>query len=59
VPSLEEIEAAAQRFRVALKPLAVRTPQDIRNAFSALSQEHADALIVCDPDYVRPPCRDS
>jgi putative tryptophan/tyrosine transport system substrate-binding protein len=46
LPTLEEIEGAAQRLRVTLQPLMVRRPQDFGRVFSALSHDHPDALIV-------------
>ena len=46
VPTLEEMEGAAQRFRITLQPLVVRKPEDVARAFSALRDDHPDALIV-------------
>jgi ABC-type uncharacterized transport system substrate-binding protein len=46
LPTLEEIEGAAHRLRLTLQPLMVRRPQDFGRAFSALSHDHVDALIV-------------
>jgi putative ABC transport system substrate-binding protein len=46
VPTLEEMEGAAQRFKVTLQPLVVRKPQDFTRTFSALGHAQPDALIV-------------
>jgi putative tryptophan/tyrosine transport system substrate-binding protein len=46
VPTLEEMEGAAQRFKITLQPLVVRRPQDFVRTFSALDQHLPDALIV-------------
>jgi putative ABC transport system substrate-binding protein len=46
VPTLDEMENAAQRFKVTLQPLVVRKPQDFTRTFSAMGHNHPDALIV-------------
>lgn len=44
VPGLREIEAAAQRLGVQLRPLALRTPGEIDAAFDALQRERVEAV---------------
>jgi hypothetical protein len=42
----EELQGAAQTLRVRLQLLEVRAPTDLEEAFSAMSLDHADALIA-------------
>jgi len=44
--SLKDVEGAAQRLRVKLQVLRIREPQQIDNAFVAMSNERAGALLV-------------
>jgi putative ABC transport system substrate-binding protein len=44
VPGLREIEAAAQRLGVQLRPLVLRTPSEIDAAFDALQRERVEAV---------------
>ena len=43
---LKELEGAAQALRLRLQLLEVRAPSELESAFSAMGQEHAEALIV-------------
>lgn len=45
-PSLKVIEAAARRLKVQLHAMAVRDPQNLQGAFSAMTQERVQALTV-------------
>ena len=45
-PQLREAEAAAQVMKVRLQPLETREPNDIDNAFAAMTRERAGAVIV-------------
>ncbi len=45
-PSLKVIEAAAPRLKVQLHPMAVRDPQDLERAFSAMTEARVQALTV-------------
>ena len=50
VPQWEEIEAAAQGLRVQLQSVEVRSVNDFDNAFSAITNERAQALLtIADP----------
>ncbi len=44
--TLKGIQAAAQKINKTILPVEARTPQEIENAFSVMSQEHAGAVIV-------------
>jgi len=41
-----EIEKAARVLRVTIQPLGVREPEDFDRAFSAMTREHPDALVL-------------
>src|SRR5207248_3832749 len=41
-----EIEKAARVLRVTVQPLGVREPEDFDQAFSAMTREHPDALVL-------------
>jgi putative ABC transport system substrate-binding protein len=43
---LENVQAAAQKTNVKILPVKARTPQAIENAFSIMTRENAEALIV-------------
>jgi putative ABC transport system substrate-binding protein len=45
-PSLKVIEAAARQLKVQLYAMAVRDPQDLQGAFSAMTQKRVQALTV-------------
>ena len=44
VPGVREIEAAAQRLGVQVRPLALRAPGEIEGAFDALQRERVEAV---------------
>jgi putative ABC transport system substrate-binding protein len=45
-PSLKVIEAAARQLKVQLHAMAVRDPEDLQGAFSAMTRERVQALTV-------------
>ena len=45
-PGLKAVEAAGPLLGVRIQSLAVRTPEDLEGAFSAMQRERADALVV-------------
>jgi putative ABC transport system substrate-binding protein len=45
-PSLKVIEAAAQRLKIQLYPMAVQDPQQLEGAFSTMTRERVHALSV-------------
>ena len=44
--SLKMVQAAAQKLNLKILPFEARTPQEIENAFSAMTREHAGAVIL-------------
>ncbi len=44
--NLKTVQAAAQTSGVKILPVEARTPQEIENAFSTMTREHAGAVIV-------------
>jgi putative ABC transport system substrate-binding protein len=49
---LKELEVAARTLRVRLQTIEVKTPQDIENAFAAMTKERAEALIPVDDPFM-------
>jgi putative ABC transport system substrate-binding protein len=45
-PQLREVEAAASVLAVRLQPLEVRSPNELEDAFVAMTQQQADGLIL-------------
>jgi putative ABC transport system substrate-binding protein len=51
---LRNLQAAAQRSRVAILPTEARTPKEIETAFSVMTREHAGAVIaLSDPLFTQ------
>src|SRR5678815_2652786 len=45
---LRELEVAARMMRISLRPVDVRTPQDLEAAFASVARERPEALIPLD-----------
>jgi putative ABC transport system substrate-binding protein len=44
--TLKTVQAAAQKLNIKILPFEARTPQEIENAFSGITREHAGAVIL-------------
>ncbi len=49
---LKNVQAAAQRTSLKILPVKARTPQEIENAFSLMTREHAGAVIVAGDGFL-------
>ncbi|MGH8072415.1 MAG: ABC transporter substrate-binding protein [Candidatus Entotheonellia bacterium] len=52
VADLQEVEAAAHRLGVRIQPLQVQGPDELEQAFRAVREERADALIVVNHGFL-------